>query len=1033
MVLLIGTVSAFDVQRFDDKIGDYGKIIIEERNWYDPLGWATEKIKIEKEITEHTSKCLINCYTEGTSILYEDMPLFDKFEFENRKGEEVSLDYNIFIKQNVSYEYTLGIYDEENQLKSIEKEIRIQEEWVEYNYEVLNIGTYQWRLEGKKDLNEDVDWIGTTSGKKLTNWAWWDSFDGVFEIFDTPGTQYWTVPSGITNISLLVVAGGGSGGGDGENDGVGGGGGGGIYFNNNFSVTPGTNFTVVVGDGGTWVSGDGVDGENSTFGNVTTIVAIGGGAGDLSAAGSAGGSGGGGGSNGGNGAGGSGLQPGSASGGYGNIGGAGNNTEGVGHRSGGGGGGAGSAGVRGDIDAGGAGGNPITIYGEDWSEGGEGADNTHGAGANGAANTGNGGAGGQGVGGEDGGNGGSGIIVVRYSEVGITLNSPINNYRSIDRTVIFNGTVIGYVDSISNVSLILNGKYNETNSSGINATDYLFTKILNKANHNWTYEVCNDVDFCDNATIRNFTIADYVEYFYTFNNQTYETESETFYVNITTYNIIPTAGKLIYGGVTHSDAIITNIGGDYYNISRGIVIPASVGNKTFYFNFTLDGVEYNTTNKNQTVNLISFGLCNDTLIEPYINFSFKDEADNSYINATIDSSTWAYWLGDGTVYKSLLFSNNSVNFNYTFCFLGGNRTLHNNRSLQFASPGYPQRKYDASDDLTNTTTDKILWLLSSSDGIYSTIQVVDANGDRVSGVEVTAERQFTGTWTVIGQEETDDAGSVTFWLNPDYDHRFTFVSDDCVGTFVTIRPTQTQYTQQLSCDGTGEDFVTTLEGIRYTREPVEGIIQTGIKNFTYFITSSKYLIVNATLQVINASDSAVLNSSTTTCNADECIVYFIYDVQSGDNLKGRYYFDVGNGSILLEADAHWINVGIDTEGKSGMGTFWKDMRYVIDEWGDDPATADFNRILIVFFFMCLAIAFFNYHTGVDTQNPGAFMVILTFVILSGSLVGWIDGTGFFFYTNNLTGIHFLNNYILAMFCIVITFSYLIRTNIQANR
>ena len=77
--------------------------------------------------------------------------------------------------------------------------------------------------------------------------------------------------------------------------------------------------------------------------------------------------------------------------------------------------------------------------------------------------------------------------------------------------------------------------------------------------------------------------------------------------------------------------------------------------------------------------------------------------------------------------------------------------------------------------------------------------------------------------------------------------------------------------------------------------------------------------------------------------------------------------------------------------------------------------------------MCLAIAFFNYHFNIDTQNPGAFMFILTVVILSGSLVGGLSGQGFFYY-NNLSSVEFINNYILAFFCLIITISYLIQTN-----
>lgn len=65
--------------------------------------------------------------------------------------------------------------------------------------------------------------------------------------FTTPGTYSWTVPTGVTAISAVVIGGGG-GGADASNNG--GGAGGGLRYRNAISVTPGESITVVVGAGG---------------------------------------------------------------------------------------------------------------------------------------------------------------------------------------------------------------------------------------------------------------------------------------------------------------------------------------------------------------------------------------------------------------------------------------------------------------------------------------------------------------------------------------------------------------------------------------------------------------------------------------------------------------------------------------------------------------------------------------------------------------------------------------------------------------
>ena len=109
------------------------------------------------------------------------------------------------------------------------------------------------------------------------------------ETFTSSGT--FSVPSGLTSVDVLVVAGGG-----GSGDWGGGGGAGGLIYRPGFTVTPGGTVSVTVGDGGAAApypnpGARGQDGQDSTFG---TLVAKGGGEGGYhTVAGGPGGSGGG--------------------------------------------------------------------------------------------------------------------------------------------------------------------------------------------------------------------------------------------------------------------------------------------------------------------------------------------------------------------------------------------------------------------------------------------------------------------------------------------------------------------------------------------------------------------------------------------------------------------------------------------------------------------------------------------------------------------------------------------------------------------
>ena len=325
--------------------------------------------------------------------------------------------------------------------------------------------------------------------------------------------------------------------------------------------------------------------------------------------------------------------------------------------------------------------------------------------------------------------------------------------------------------------------------------------------------------------------------------------------------------------------------------------------------------------------------------------------------------------------------------------------MYNTRIIQYSATGYPQRKYDDDTGLTNTITHKTLYLLSSADGIYSTIQVVDENGDIVIGADVTMERQFSGVWTIVGKETTGSAGAVTFWVNPDYDHRFTVEKTGCVTTTGTIRPTQTTYTATIDCLGADDEiYIAPIEGIKYFLLPASGIITTGNQNFSFQVVSSKDNIVNVKFEIVNGS-GYVLTSQTSACATAGCTISIMYNVTSVQNIKGKYYVDLGDGYILLEADAHWIEVDIPARDGT-FKQFWLNLRGVFDEWhevGEDVTnTGDFNRIVFIFLFLAIFIAVFNKLTHFDSSNPGAFLIFLTVVVFMGSIAGFPDAKGFFY-------------------------------------
>ena len=91
----------------------------------------------------------------------------------------------------------------------------------------------------------------------------------IVESITSLGSFTWSVPTGVNEVQVLVVAGGGSGGNI-----AGGGGGGGVVYSTAYPVTPGGSISGSIGDGGGPYSGSyppGAKGQDTTFGVLTAV------------------------------------------------------------------------------------------------------------------------------------------------------------------------------------------------------------------------------------------------------------------------------------------------------------------------------------------------------------------------------------------------------------------------------------------------------------------------------------------------------------------------------------------------------------------------------------------------------------------------------------------------------------------------------------------------------------------------------------------------------------------------------------------
>lgn len=568
--------------------------------------------------------------------------------------------------------------------------------------------------------------------------------------------------------------------------------------------------------------------------------------------------------------------------------------------------------------------------------------------------------------------------------------------------------------------------------NGVNTTlncaansSFLYVSGVNKVNLWANDSVGNTVNLTRSWTVTN--VFNSVSY----SPSTFETATESFIANVTGTS----TASFIYGGTTYTPTI----SGDIINATIGI--PSGVQNRSFYFK--INGGLYNTSTYNQTVNETIFGICNQSTFNvTYLFINFQDEYNNSYMGATIDSSTFNYTLG-GMSSKSSTFLNTTANNNYSFCGIPSDKTINVTYEIRYSNGvAYPQRSAVTTGELfTNVTTNRTLLMLSTSHGIYTSFQTLTAGRQTISGVHIVIQRDVGGVLTTVGDDYTDSSGMATFFLNPNYDITVTASKSGYPTQVLTIRPTASTYTILMGSATTPFYGNYSLEGVWWSKSPPSGPLESGQYNFSFMVFSNNSNLQGCNMSLTFTNGTYIKGLSGCTTDSRNGVISFLYNVSTNYDIYGEYWINLGGTWALLERDARWKEINIS---RSGMGT-WSTMKgffYELvntPEWGTNDRTKDFNKIVFFFLFLCVIIAVFNFFTQYDTAYPGSAIFILAILVVAINIGSGVTGPGYFYMDESVrlgcdtagncpTSTQILNNWILPIHFAFLAGIYYFTTN-----
>lgn len=277
---------------------------------------------------------------------------------------------------------------------------------------------------------------------------------------------------------------------------------------------------------------------------------------------------------------------------------------------------------------------------------------------------------------------------------------------------------------------------------------------------------------------------------------------------------------------------------------------------------------------------------------PYINFTFKDEGTGNPINASIYGSNVQYYPDGGSTTYTTYINKDNETLTHSFCGYPSDVNFNSLFYLTYDSGTYPQRIYQQLLNLSNVTTNKTLYLLSSTDGIYVTFQLINAADQPLENVYVQLNKSISGTQTIISTGYTGADGGITFWLNPDDQYRL-YASLSPYPEYITTQAfTQNSYTISLggSSGGNASDY---SKGISYSFKPSNIQLQNGTSyKFNFTISSTNWTLSLFGFNITN--EDGVLLSNNSNITAIGGITQRTVNTGSNRSFYVTYFYVINN-------------------------------------------------------------------------------------------------------------------------------------------
>lgn len=353
--------------------------------------------------------------------------------------------------------------------------------------------------------------------------------------------------------------------------------------------------------------------------------------------------------------------------------------------------------------------------------------------------------------------------------------------------------------------------------------------------------------------------------------------------------------------------------------------------------------------------------------QKYLNVTFRYETNNSVTDGALDGTFITNPIGITTTNTTSIIHTDE-NPLYEFSFEPPHLNITNSMTLIYNNHGSQTRTFSDTLLLTNGSivNDTItLYLLPSTDGIFTTFQVFDTAERPIDNVLIIANRSISGINTEVQRGTTGSAGTISFFLNPDIVHTFV-LSKTGFNTLTTdFAPTQSLYTFTLgSIGGISTNQTNYFEGIKYSITPSrDNLVNGTFYNFSFFVDSNFFPLNRVGYRLFNGTGHFLFNNTCTGAVGGGCNISTDTQVNIGLNqtIIMNAFWDVDGN--LTNVTRFWNVFEVSQiAGNSSFDSLRHDFTNLFNAFGTGR-NAEFTKGIISFLIILFGTAGLAFRSG----------------------------------------------------------------------